>query len=75
MAQSYDRVLGTRFLKHNPDLTNEDGAFELVALIPGVGYYVTSRSAGQDAQIPVWDLKPGEVRDLGTVALDQVEER
>lgn len=75
-APPYGFVLGTRALKHNPDLTKADGAFQFDALIPGVGYYVTSRSAGQGgASVPVWDLKPGEVRDLGTVTLDQKEER
>lgn len=68
-------MLGQRHFAHNRDEPRPDGSFERDALIPGVGFIVIGYAEGQYTRVPVWDLKPGEVRDLGTVTLDQKEER
>jgi hypothetical protein len=52
--------------------SDERGEFTLDAMIPGASFYVTAAHAnGRSAQVPVLDLKPGEVRDLGTLVLEE----
>jgi len=67
----YANVIRGRYYDPPEEQPKDDGAFEFDALIPGVGYYVTGHVAGQFVMVPVWDLKPGEVRDLGTVTPDE----
>lgn len=74
-VQIYANVLGQGYFDHNRDEPRPDGSFERDALIPGVGFIVIGYADGRYARVPVWDLKPGEVRDLGVVTLDQGEGR
>ncbi len=72
-VQFYSNVLGQRNFHHHEGQPRAGGEFELDVMIPGVGYYVTGYAAGREISTPVWDLKPGEVRDLGTVTLKEEE--
>ena len=33
--------------------------------MPGASYYVNGGGGSREFRVPVWDLKPGEVRDRG----------
>jgi hypothetical protein len=67
--QYYAAILGQRHFFLHQGQPDERGEFRLDAMIPGVGYYVVGGRDGREFLEPVWDLKPGEVRDLGDVKL------
>ena len=67
--QYYAAILGQRHFFLHQGQPDERGEFQLDAMIPGVGYYVIGGRDGREFLQPVWDLKPGEVRDLGEVKL------
>jgi hypothetical protein len=52
-----------------------NGEFTLDTLIPGSSLYVTAAAAaGRGAHVPVFDLKPGENRDLGTLVPKELKQ-
>ncbi len=48
-----------------------DGSFELDALVSGRSFYIVAASGGREAFRHVAPLRPGEVRDLGNVTLEE----
>lgn len=48
-----------------------DGSFELDALVSGRSFYIVATSGGREAFRHVSPLKPGEVRDLGNLTLEE----
>ncbi|MDR3620022.1 MAG: carboxypeptidase regulatory-like domain-containing protein [Paludisphaera borealis] len=67
----YANVLGQRNFYLHDGQPNEKGEFRFEAIIPGAGYYVSGGGGNREFRVPVWDLKPGEVRDLGVVKLEE----
>ncbi|WP_145952102.1 hypothetical protein [Paludisphaera borealis] len=72
--QSYAAILGRHYFDHQGQ-PNERGEFQLDAMIPGVGYYVMAWKDVRRFSELVWDLKPGEVRDLGAVKVSEPARR
>lgn len=64
---------GPTMIKKNPmALTDAQGRFELVGLWAGDHYMLSIQADGYgDATVELTPLKPGEVRDIGTVKLVQ----
>jgi hypothetical protein len=52
--------------------SNADGSFLLEDLIPGTRFYIVGAADRLGVRTPV-DLKPGEVKDLGTLTLVKQE--
>ena len=66
----YDLVLSNTLHSHTNPVrrTNAQGEFQLKYLLPGVPIYVGEYAFDADQEpLSVAPLKPGEVRDLGTL--------
>ncbi|MHB1559212.1 MAG: hypothetical protein ACYC61_17295, partial [Isosphaeraceae bacterium] len=50
-----------------------DGSFELDSLVSGRSFYIVAASGGREAFRYVAPLKPGEVRDLGNLTLEELK--
>ncbi|WP_165069480.1 M56 family metallopeptidase [Paludisphaera rhizosphaerae] len=67
----YSHVLGFKDFKFYENQPQPDGTFSFEAVIPGVGYQVSGRAGAREVETIVWNLKPGEVRDIGTLNLKE----
>ena len=71
VTQFYSMMLGQRHFGFYHEFDGCDGQFSFEALIAGVRFYVIGAGGGREARVPVDDLKPGEVRDLGTITMKE----
>jgi beta-lactamase regulating signal transducer with metallopeptidase domain len=72
LVEIYGNILGQRHMDFLGNRSGQQGEFTMGGLIPGANFYVTAaQGSGRSAQVPVPDLKPGEVRDLGTLVLEE----
>lgn len=71
MAQFYAMVLGEFNMSFQNNQATSNGEFTLEAMIPGARFYIMAGGSGREATVPVSELKPGEVRDLGTITLKE----
>jgi beta-lactamase regulating signal transducer with metallopeptidase domain/protocatechuate 3,4-dioxygenase beta subunit len=67
----FSNVLGQRNFHHHDREAGRSGEFSFDAMIPGASFYVSASGAGRSAVAGAFDLKPGEVRDLGTLTLKE----
>jgi hypothetical protein len=67
MIQFYTNVLGQRNFYFLSRDVGSKGEFAFEAMIPGAGFYISASAAGREAYVSVLGLKPGELRDLGTI--------
>ncbi|WP_165251751.1 carboxypeptidase regulatory-like domain-containing protein [Paludisphaera soli] len=72
VAQHYSNFLGQDDFYFHDRQPGPDGSFSFEAMIPGVGYNVSGGLGDREVSELVWDLKPGEVRDLGTLTPKEV---
>jgi beta-lactamase regulating signal transducer with metallopeptidase domain len=72
LVEFYANILGERHMSLMNEHPGSDGAFTIDTLIPGANYYVNAgATGGREAHVGVFDLKPGENRDLGTLVLKE----
>lgn len=71
LVQFYNAVLGQRHFYFYRGFEGGNGEFSFEALIPGARFYVVGAGGGRGAHVPVEDLKPGEVRDLGAITMKE----
>ena len=72
LAEFYANVLGSGTCTSRTSEPGAQGEFTLESMIPGACFYVTAaRAETARPQVPAPDLKPGEVRDLGTLVLKE----
>jgi 5-hydroxyisourate hydrolase-like protein (transthyretin family) len=71
LVQFYNAVLGQRHFHFYHEFDGCNGEFSFEALIPGARFYVVGAGSGREAYVPVDGLKPGEVRDLGTITMKE----
>jgi hypothetical protein len=71
LVQFYNIVLGQRHFHFYHEFDGCNGEFSFEALIPGVRFYVVGADGRREAYVPVDVLKPGEVRDLGTIPMKE----
>lgn len=66
-SEFYVNLFGEAGINRHPMAPDADGRFRFDGLIPGVGLYVAAGEFRKPTMLPVWDLRPGEERDLGTM--------
>src|SRR5262249_44965936 len=71
LVQFYNMVLGQRHFHFYHEFDGCNGEFSFEALIPVANFYVVGAGSNREAYVPVDGLKPGEVRDLGTIAMKE----
>jgi hypothetical protein len=71
LVQFYTNVMGQRNFYFLNQETGTQGDFAFEAMIPGARFYLSASGAGRSAIAAVTELKPGEVRDLGTITLKE----
>ncbi|WP_165069478.1 M56 family metallopeptidase [Paludisphaera rhizosphaerae] len=73
VASHYSNILGQEDFYFHRDQPQPDGTFAFEALIPGAGVEIAGGSGDREVTMLIWDLKPGEVRDIGTLTLKERE--
>ena len=73
VSEFYSNILGQEDFYFHRDQPKPDGTFSFEAMIPGVGFQIVGAAGDREAGVFVWDLKPGEVRDVGTLKLKERE--
>lgn len=72
VSQFYSNLLSNENFHFHREQPGPDGTFAFEAIIPDSGLCVTAADGGgREANLLVWDLKPGEVRDVGTLTLKE----
>ena len=72
IACFYSNFLSNEAFYFHRDQPAKDGSFSFEGLVPGVGFQIAIGTADRSASTLVWDLKPGEVRDVGTLTLKEI---
>lgn len=66
-TEFYANLFGREGINRHQMVPDADGGFRFDGLIPGVDLYIAAGEVHKPVTFPIWDLKPGEERDMGTL--------